>query len=58
MCTYVRAIGLDMAEFYRFYGEDVLADAVAFAKDLKDRYTILWLAYALGVEWKGDPHAL
>ena len=33
------------AEFYAFYGEDVLADAVRYAKDLKDRYTVLWMNY-------------
>lgn len=44
----VRAIGLDPDEFYRFYGEEKLRNAVRYAKDLKDRYTVLWLAYALG----------
>ena len=38
-----------MEEFYSLYGEDTLRDAVAYAKDLKDRYTVLWLAYELGI---------
>ena len=38
-------VELDPAEFYSFYGEEVLADAVRYAKDLKDRYTVLWMNY-------------
>ena len=37
------AIGLNMEDFYRHYGKAVIAEAVRFAKDLKDRYTVLWL---------------
>ncbi len=50
MCDYVQGIGLNMDAFYAFYGHSVIADAVRYAKDLKDRYTILWIAYALGIE--------
>jgi len=50
MLTYVNAIGLDINEFRAFYGKAVLDDAVLWAKDLKDRYTVLWLAYALGIK--------
>ena len=46
---YVKSIGLDMNEFYRFYGEETLNNALRYAKDLKDRYTVLWMAFALGV---------
>ena len=38
-------VELDPAEFYSFYGEEVLADAIRYAKDLKDRYTVLWMHY-------------
>ncbi|MBO4853735.1 MAG: sn-glycerol-1-phosphate dehydrogenase [Oscillospiraceae bacterium] len=38
-------LGLPMQKFYDFYGEDHIADAVLYAKDLKDRYTVLWLYY-------------
>lgn len=41
----VERIGLDYAEFEALYGMEKLADAVLYAKDLKDRYTVLWLAY-------------
>lgn len=49
MLSYVTAIGLDVKEFKAFYGKEILTDAVRYAKDLKDRYTVLWIAYALGV---------
>ena len=29
------------------YGEEKLRDAVLYAKDLKDRYTVLWLFFLL-----------
>lgn len=45
----LREAGISMEEFYSLYGEDTLRDAVAYAKDLKDRYTVLWLAYELGI---------
>lgn len=38
-------IGLDYREFEDLYGEGKLADAILYAKDLKDRYTFLWLYY-------------
>ena len=38
-------VELDPAQFYAFYGEEVIADAVRCAKDLKDRYTVLWMNY-------------
>ncbi len=38
-------VALDPAEFYAFYGEDVIGDAIRYAKDLKDRYTVLWMNY-------------
>ena len=40
-------IGLDHDEFTKFYGEEKIADALLYAKDLKDRYTVLWLYYDL-----------
>jgi len=36
-----------MGEFYRLYSPEKLRDAVLYAKDLKDRYTVLWLHYDL-----------
>ena len=36
-------VGLSMEDFYDMYSEDKIADAIRYAKDLKDRYTVLWL---------------
>ena len=41
--------GIEMQPFYELYGEAKIADALCYAKDLKDRYTVLWLAYDLGI---------
>ena len=41
-------VGLDMAEFYKMYSEEKIAKAVKYAKDLKDRYTVLWINYDFG----------
>ena len=40
-------VGLDIEEFYKLYGEQKIEDAMLYAKDLKDRYTVLWLYYDL-----------
>lgn len=36
---------LDIADFYRFYGNERIENAILYAKDLKDRYTVLWIYY-------------
>ncbi len=41
------AVGLDMAEFYKLYSDEKIENAVLYAKELKDRYTVLWLNYHL-----------
>ncbi len=42
---------IDLKEFYKLYGKDKINTAIRYAKDLKDRYTVLWLYYDLfGVE--------
>ena len=38
---------LDMEEFYDMYGSQKINNAIMYAKDLKDRYTVLWLNYDL-----------
>ncbi len=38
-------VGLNMNEFYKLYDEKKIQDAILYAKDLKDRYTVLWLYY-------------
>ncbi len=40
-------IELDINEFYSTYGEQKIKDAIKYAKDLKDRYTVLWMYYDL-----------
>ena len=45
-------VGLDMKEFFALYGEEKITTAVRYAKDLKDRYTVLWLYYDLFGEEK------
>ena len=43
----VESVGLDIREFEKLYGRQKLQDAVWYAKDLKDRYTVLWMYYDL-----------
>ena len=38
-------IGLDIQDFFKFYGDEKIRDAVRYAKDLKDRYSVLWMYY-------------
>lgn len=47
MRALVEKIGLSYNSFVSFYGEEKIADAYLYAKDLKDRYTVLWLYYDL-----------
>lgn len=43
----LNAVDLDMKEFHQLYSREKLADAVFYAKELKDRYTVLWMYYDL-----------
>lgn len=45
MLDMVKRIGLDYDEFVKLYGQKKIDDAILYAKDLKDRYSVLWLAY-------------
>ncbi|MBO5312425.1 MAG: sn-glycerol-1-phosphate dehydrogenase [Clostridia bacterium] len=38
-------VELDMNSFYEMYGEEKINNAILYAKDLKDRYTVLWMNY-------------
>ena len=38
---------IDLSEFYLLYDKNKIIDAIIYAKDLKDRYTVLWLYYDL-----------
>ena len=39
----VEAVGLSMDELYATYGEAHIREALKWAKDLKDRYSVLWV---------------
>ena len=39
----VEAVGLSMEELYATYGEAHIEEAIRWAKDLKDRYSVLWV---------------
>lgn len=45
----LHAIGYNMDEFWNMYGEDMIKDSIVFAKDTKDRYTVLWLLHDIGL---------
>lgn len=47
LCEILKSAGMDYAEFEKFYGREVIDDAILYAKDLKDRYTVLWLYFTL-----------
>ncbi len=36
-------VGLHYDDFEKFYGKEKIKNAIAYAKDLKDRYSVLWL---------------
>ena len=38
-------VGLNIRHFYSFYGLEKIKEAISYAKDLKDRYSVLWLYY-------------
>ena len=52
ICDMLSVVGLDMAEFYSAYSQEKINNAIRYAKDLKDRYTVLWVYYDMlgGVE--------
>lgn len=45
MLQMVEAVGLDYKKFVSLYGQEKIDDGVLYAKDLKDRYSALWLYY-------------
>ncbi|MBR6572479.1 MAG: sn-glycerol-1-phosphate dehydrogenase [Clostridia bacterium] len=38
-------VGLDIKEFYALYNKEKINQGILYAKDLKDRYTVLWVNY-------------
>ena len=47
LVEYVESIGLDISEYEKMYGQKKIQDALLYAKDLKDRYSVLWVYYDL-----------
>lgn len=45
----LHSIGYNMDEYWNMYGEDMIKDSIVFAKDTKDRYTVLWLLHDIGL---------
>lgn len=45
ICDMLLLVGLDINDFYNAYGKEKIKTAIKYAKDLKDRYTVLWINY-------------
>lgn len=45
MLEMVEAVGMNYQEFIDLYGQEKISDGILYAKDLKDRYSVLWLYY-------------
>ena len=45
--AYLNSVGLDIQSFETTYGENKIQNAIWYAKDLKDRYSVLWMYYDL-----------
>ena len=45
--SYLESVGLDISKFEKMYDAKKLENAKCYAKDLKDRYSVLWLYYCL-----------
>ena len=41
------SVGLDIHSFETTYGQKKIQHAIWYAKDLKDRYSVLWMYYDL-----------
>ena len=42
-----RSVGFDLAAQEKMYGRDKIRSAMLYGKDLKDRYSVLWLYYVM-----------
>ena len=47
MLSLCEKVGLNYNDFLSLYGEEKIAEAILYAKDLKDRYSVLWMNYDL-----------
>ena len=51
MLSLCEKVGLHYETYTSLYGDAKIADAILYAKDLKDRYTVLWMNYDLNVKF-------
>ncbi len=49
MLSLCSAVGLDYTNFKVLYGEEKISDALLYAKDLKDRFSVLWVYFDLNI---------
>ena len=47
LTAYLTSINLDIHNFETTYGQKKIQHAIWYAKDLKDRYSVLWMYYDL-----------
>ena len=47
MLSLIDSVGLSFDDFEKLYGEEKIKNSYLYAKDLKDRYTVLWMYYDL-----------
>ena len=45
MCDMISEVGMNYDDFVSFYGREHIDEAALYAKDTKDRYTVLWMYY-------------
>ncbi len=47
LIKYLESVELDISDFENMYGQEKINNAILYAKDLKDRYSVLWLNYSI-----------
>ena len=47
MKEYIESVGLKLSDYSDLYGNKKILEGIAYAKDLKDRYSVLWMYYDL-----------
>lgn len=45
LIEYINSVELDISDFDKMYGKEKIDNALLYAKDLKDRYSVLWMYY-------------
>lgn len=50
LVQYLNSVGLDLDQFDKMYGTEKICNALKYGKDLKDRYSVLWMYYELLVD--------